>query len=62
MRSSVLPIERDGARILRCTGSEVLSAYIPGPNGPAFMVLLERSFGRNITTRTLGTLRRCVQA
>jgi hypothetical protein len=40
----------------------VLSAYIPGPNGPTFMSLLERTFGKNITTRTLGTLRKCAWA
>lgn len=57
-----LPIERDGASILKFNGSEVLSAYVPGPNGPTFMSLLERTFGKNITTRTLGTLRKCAWA
>lgn len=57
-----LPIERDGARILKFTGSEVLSAYVPGPKGPVFMTLLERTFGKNITTRTLDTVRKCAVA
>lgn len=57
-----LPIERDGATILACRGSEVLSAYLPGPKGPVFMVLLERTFGTEITTRTLETVRRCAAA
>jgi len=57
-----LPIERDGASILKFTGSEVLAAYVPGPKGPVFMNLLERTFGTNITTRTLDTVRKCAWA
>lgn len=47
-----LPVELDGARILSLRGSEVFSAYVPGPRGPVFMTLLERTFGKDITTRT----------
>src|SRR5207253_11486494 len=47
-----LPIERDGARILCMTGREVFSAYLPTPKGPVFMVLLEKTFGKEVTTRT----------
>ena len=54
-----LPIERDGASILKFTGCEVLAAYVPGPKGPVFMSLLERTFGTSITTRTLDTVRKC---
>lgn len=57
-----LPIERDDASILKVTGSEVLCAYVPGPKGPAFMALLERTFGKGITTRTLETVRKCAVA
>ena len=57
-----LPIEQDNARILAFTGSEVLSAYVPGPKGPVFMTLLERTFGTDITTRTLDTVRKCARA
>lgn len=57
-----LPIERDDASILAISGSEVLCAYVPGPNGPAFMALLERTFGTTITTRTLDTVRKCAWA
>jgi uncharacterized protein (DUF1697 family) len=57
-----LPIEQDDASILKFTGSEVLSAYVPGPKGPVFMSLLERTFGKAITTRTLDTVRRCAVA
>ena len=57
-----LPIEQDGASILAFTGSEVLAAYVPSPKGPVFMSLLERTFGTDITTRTLGTVRKCAWA
>lgn len=57
-----LPIERDGATILEFNGSEVLAAYVPGPKGPVFMSLLERTFGKDITTRTLDTVRKCAWA
>ena len=57
-----LPIERDGASILAFTGSEVLAAYEPTPKGPVFMSLLERTFGKEITTRTLDTVRKCAWA
>ena len=57
-----LPIEKDGASILAFTGSEVLAAYVPSPKGPVFMSLLERTFGKDITTRTLDTVRKCAWA
>jgi uncharacterized protein (DUF1697 family) len=57
-----LPLEREGASILKLMGSEVLSAYVPGPKGPVFMGLLERTFGTGITTRTLDTVRKCAWA
>jgi uncharacterized protein (DUF1697 family) len=57
-----LPLERDGARILKLAGSEVFTAYEPGPKGPAFMTLLERTFGKDITTRTLDTVKKCAVA
>lgn len=57
-----LPIDRDGATILKMAAGEVFTAYVPSPNGPVFMRLLERTFGPNITTRTLDTVRKCAQA
>lgn len=60
--SVMLPIERDGASILKATDFEVLAAYVPNPNGPIFMQLLERTFGKSITTRTLDTVRKCAWA
>ena len=43
-------------------GREVFSAYVPGPRGPVFMALLEKTFGKNITTRTWDTLKKCAEA
>ena len=53
-----LPIERDGARILCLEGSEVFSAYVPGPKGPVFMTLIEKTFGKEVTTRTWETVKK----
>ena len=53
-----LPIERDGARILRVQGREAFSAYVPGPKGPVFMTLIEKTFGKEITTRTWETVKK----
>jgi uncharacterized protein (DUF1697 family) len=53
-----LPIELDGAKILSVRGMEVFSAYIPGPQGPVFMRLIEKTFGSEVTTRTWDTVRK----
>ncbi|MGH9204599.1 MAG: DUF1697 domain-containing protein [Vicinamibacterales bacterium] len=42
-----LPIEFEGARI---------SVYVPNPKGPVFMALIERTFGKEVTTRTWETV------
>jgi len=57
-RAPALPVERDGARILRLLGEEVVSAYVPGPRGPVFMQLIEQAFGKEVTTRTWDTVAR----
>lgn len=57
-----LPIEMDGASILTVRELNVLAAYIPQENDPAFMRLLEKTFGKDITTRTLDTVRKCAAA
>jgi uncharacterized protein (DUF1697 family) len=53
-----LPLEVDGARILAMNGREVFTAYVPSPRGPVFMTLIEKTFGRNVTTRTWDTVRK----
>ena len=57
-----LPIALHGARILAVQGAEALSAYLPGPEGPVFMSLIEKTFGRDVTTRTWDTLKKVVAA
>ena len=53
-----LPIKRDGASILRIAGLEVFSAYVPSPHGPVFMDLIQKTFGKEITTRTWDTVKK----
>lgn len=55
-----LPIKRDDVVILSMSKTEVFSAYVPGPKGPVFMQILEKTFGKNITTRTADTVKKCV--
>jgi uncharacterized protein (DUF1697 family) len=52
------PIELDGARILRVKGSEVFTAYVPSSRGAPFMILIEKTFGKNVTTRTWDTIKK----
>lgn len=57
-----LPLAQDGARILGETGAEYFSEYVPGGRGPVFMVLLEKTLGDEITTRTWDTVKKVVAA
>ncbi len=57
-----LPVALHGARILAMHGREVFSAYVPGPEGPVFMTLIERTFGKDVTTRTWDTVRKVAAA
>jgi uncharacterized protein (DUF1697 family) len=56
-----LPIEVDGARILSMRGGEIFSAYVPSPKGPVFMQLIEKTFGKDVTTRTWDTVAKVVK-
>jgi len=57
-----LPAEVEGARILAIDGSEIFTAYVPQPGNPAFMRLIEKTFGAEITTRTWDTVKKCAAA
>jgi uncharacterized protein (DUF1697 family) len=57
-----LPIEFDGARILALRGGELLTAYVPQAGNPVFMNLIEKTFGKKVTTRTWDTVRKCAAA
>lgn len=52
-----LPTELEGARIYALQGSEVFTAYVRNPSGnPVFMALIEKTFGKEQTTRTWDTV------
>jgi len=51
-----LPIEFEGARILAMRAGEVFSVYVRNPKGPVFMTLIERTYGKEVTTRTWDTV------
>ena len=57
-----LPIEVDGARILCVKDREVFISYVPSPRGAVFMTLIEKTFGKDLTTRTWDTVKRVVAA
>ena len=57
-----LPPELDGARIWTVRGREALSAYTRSDKGPVFMVLLEKTFGKDVTTRTWDTVAKVAKA
>lgn len=58
----ILPKEQAQASTLKLERTEVFSAYVPNEKGPVFMALLEKTFRREITTRTLETVRKCAAA
>ncbi len=59
----VLPLAADHASVFLQRGREIHSAYVPNPkNGPVFMKLIEDAFGKDITTRTWDTIRKCAAA
>jgi len=53
-----LPVEIYGARILLIKGGAVFTAYVPSPRGAVFMGLIEKTFGKEVTTRTWETVRK----
>lgn len=57
-----LPHAADGASVLCQVGREVFTAYVPCDKGPVFMKLIENAFGKDVTTRTWDTIRKCVAA
>jgi uncharacterized protein (DUF1697 family) len=57
-----LPSKLGGARIFGVRGAEVYTAYTPSPKAAAFMVLIERTFGKEVTTRTWDTVKKVARA
>jgi uncharacterized protein (DUF1697 family) len=54
-RSIALPVMAASTTLVRRVGLEVFGAYVD-PDGPAMMRLIEKTFGKEVTTRTLGTV------
>lgn len=57
-----LPIEKEGARILAMRDGAIFTAYVPHPRSPVFMTLIDKTFGKTVTTRTWETVRKCATA
>jgi uncharacterized protein (DUF1697 family) len=57
-----LPIDLRGARILALEGREAFTYYVPIEADPAFMTIIEKTFGKEVTTRTWETVARIVKA
>jgi uncharacterized protein (DUF1697 family) len=57
-----LPLELEGARILAIKDREIFTAYTRQANTPVFMKLIEKTFGKDVTTRTWDTIRKCADA
>ena len=53
-----LPIEKQKARILALQGHEAFTAYVVVPGNPVFMSLIEKTFGKEVTTRTWDTVKK----
>lgn len=57
-----LPRTHGEACVWGLDGGEVFCSYVPEAKGPVFMQLLERTFGKDITTRTWDTVAKCARA
>ena len=57
-----LPLAQHQASVFLQRGREIFTAYTPTEKGPVFMNLIVQAFGKNITTRTLDTLKKCAKA
>ena len=56
-----LPIELEGARILAMQARVIFSDYMPNPKGPIFMTLIEKTCGKEVTTRRWDTVTKCAR-
>ena len=57
-----LPLELEGARLLSLKGRELFGAYVQSPKGAVFMSLIEKTFGKEVTTRTWDTVAKVARA
>ena len=57
-----LPVEMQQATVLAVEDGIAFSAYVPLENDPAFMRLIEKTFGKDVTTRTWDTVKKVCAA
>ena len=57
-----LPVDMRGARICGVEGDVAYTYYVPGLADPSFMTAIEKTFGKQVTTRTWETVGRIVKA
>lgn len=57
-----LPVELEGARLLARQGRDVFGAYVRHPKAPVFMTLIEKTFGKEQTTRTWNSVAKVARA
>jgi uncharacterized protein (DUF1697 family) len=57
-----LPLELRGAKMCAIEGDVAYTYYVPIAVDPAFMVLIDKTFDKNCTTRTWETVGRIVKA
>jgi len=57
-----LPLIVDATTIFAADDRTVYTAYVPDRRGPQFMNLIERTFGKDVTTRTWQTVTKCAVA
>jgi uncharacterized protein (DUF1697 family) len=55
-----LPVTLGKATIYALEGRELLTAYVVQPSNPVFMALIEKTFGKDVTTRTWDSVARIV--
>jgi uncharacterized protein (DUF1697 family) len=56
-----LPFRHETVTIYAIDGPHVFTAYTPSPGNPLFMTLIEKRFGKSVTTRTWETLQKVVR-
>ena len=62
-QAPTLPVSQGNARLLLLQDKTAFGAYVPDPKlGPVFMTLIERTLGKDITTRTWDSVTKVVKA
>lgn len=56
-----LPVTLGKATIYAVDDHEILTAYVRQPGNPVFMTLIEKTFGKDVTTRTWDSVARIVK-